>query len=268
MTADPHGWIAPNWPAPPGVHAVTTTRLGGESRPPYASLNLGTGTGDVPLIVARNRARIRASLGLEHEPCWLDQVHGTVVVRAALYDGAPRGDASVGEADSPPCAVLTADCLPVVICDTAGTRVGIAHAGWRGLARGVIASCVDAMDRPGRELQAWLGPAIGPDSYEVGSEVRDTCLAAVPAARPAFVPSPMRPNRWLANLYAIARCQLESLGIRRIYGGGFCTFGDRQRFFSHRRDGVTGRFATLAWVDDSRRSLQVAREFIRAPNTS
>ena len=124
------------------------------------------------------------------------------------------------------------------------------------------------MDRPGRELQAWLGPAIGPDSYEVGSEVRDTCLAAVPAARPAFVPSPMRPNRWLANLYAIARCQLESLGIRRIYGGGFCTFGDRQRFFSHRRDGVTGRFATLAWVDDSRRSLQVAREFIRAPNTS
>ena len=253
MTGGPDGWIAPSWPAPPSVHAVTTTRLGGESRPPYASLNLGAGTGDAPVAIARNRARVRTCLGLAHEPCWLEQVHGSVVVRAARYDRAPRADASVGEAGSPPCAVLTADCLPLVLCDTSGTRVGVAHAGWRGLARGVIASCVDSMDRPGRELQAWLGPAIGPESYEVGSEVRDACLTVAPGARPAFVPSPAGAGRWLADLYAIAARQLESLGVERIYGGGFCTYRDRRRFFSHRRDGVTGRLATLAWIHDSGR---------------
>ena len=248
MTASPLDWIAPDWPAPPGVRVITTTRSGGESRSPYSSLNLGAGTGDGPAVVARNRARIRSSLGLEHEPCWLDQVHGSTVVRAACYETAPRADASVGEAGSPPCAVLTADCLPVVLCDTSGTRVGIAHAGWRGLACGVLASCVDSMDRPGRELLAWLGPAIGPESYEVDSEVRNACLAAASDARSAFVPSPTQTGRWIANLYAIATCQLESLGVERIYGGGFCTYGDEKRFFSHRRDGMTGRFATLAWI--------------------
>lgn len=251
MIASPPGWIDPNWPAPPGVCAVTTTRSGGESRPPYASLNLGAGTGDAPAAVAGNRARLRSLLGLEHEPCWLEQVHGSVVVRAARYDRAPRADASVGEPGSPPCAVLTADCLPVVLCDRSGTRIGIAHAGWRGLANGVIASCVGFMDRPGHELLAWLGPAIGPESYEVGPEVRDACLAATPGARPAFVPSPMHTDRWLADLYAIAACQLQFLGVSRVHGGGFCTFGDRSRFFSHRRDGTTGRFATLAWIHDS-----------------
>ena len=256
MIAVPPGWIAPDWPAPPGVRAVTTTRAGGESSAPYASLNLGTGTGDAPSTVARNRARLRSLLGLAHEPCWLEQVHGPVVVRAADYHRAPRADASVGEPGSPPCAVLTADCLPVVLCDVSGTRVGIAHAGWRGLANWVIASCVDFMDRPGRELLAWLGPAIGPESYEVGPEVRDACLAAAPGARPAFVPSPTRTGRWLANLYAIATHQLESLGVGRVYGGGFCTCRDKRRFFSHRRDGATGRFATLAWIHDSSRDLR------------
>ena len=252
MIADPLGWITPTWPAPPGVHTFTTTRAGGESRSPYASLNLGAGTGDAPTAVARNRARLRSSLRLDHEPCWLEQVHGSIVVRAQRYDLAPRADASVGEPGSPPCAVLTADCLPVVLCDTAGTRIGIAHAGWRGLANGVIASCVDFMNRPGRELLAWLGPAIGQESYEVGPEVRDACLADTPGTRPAFVPSPARTGRWLADLYAIASYQLELLGVRRIYGGGFCTYRDGSRFFSYRRDGTTGRFATLAWIRDSR----------------
>ena len=251
MTAGRLGWITPRWPAPPGVRAVTTTRSGGESRAPYASLNLGAGTGDAPAVVARNRALVRSALGIEHEPCWLDQVHGSNVVPAAHYECAPRADASVGEAGSPPCAVLTADCLPVVLCDTSGTRVGIAHAGWRGLASGVVARCAAFMDRPGRELLAWLGPAIGPDSYEVGAEVRDACLAADPGARPAFVPSPERKGRWLADLYAIAARQLESLGVERIYGGGFCTCRDGDRFFSHRRDGTTGRLATLAWIQGS-----------------
>ena len=253
MTSSPCGWISPDWPAPPGVHAVTTTRSGGESQVPYASLNLGTETGDTPATVARNRARVRSLLRLEREPCWLDQVHESNAVPAAHYNRAPRADASVGKAGSPPCVVLTADCLPVVLCDTSGTRVGVAHAGWRGLANGVIASCIALMDRPGRELLAWLGPAIGPESYEVGPEVRDACLAAAPGAGRAFVPSPGNMGRWLANLYAIAACQLETLGVKRIHGGGFCTHGDGNRFFSHRRDGMTGRFATLVWIQDFNR---------------
>ena len=251
MSANRPGWIIPNWPAPPGVRVVTTTRSGGASRPPYESLNLGAGAGDAPAAVALNRTRLRSLLGLGHEPCWLRQVHGSRVVRAAPYNRAPTADASVGEAGSPPCAVLTADCLPVVLCDASGTRIGVAHAGWRGLGSGVIASCAGSMDRPGRDLLAWLGPAIGPESYEVGPEVRDACLAATPGARPAFVPSPTRAGRWFADLYAIATCQLQSLGIARIYGGNFCTFGDRIRFFSHRRDGTTGRFATLAWIHET-----------------
>ena len=310
-------WITPDWPAPPSVCALTTTRTGGTSVAPYASLNLGAGTGDVPAAVARNRALLLSALGLEHEPCWLDQVHGVDVARAAHYDTTPRADASVGGAGAPPCAVLTADCLPVVLCDAAGTRVGIAHAGWRGLAGGVIERCAAAMERPGGDLLAWLGPAIGPGSYEVGPEVREACLAADPGAWRAFAPrapdrseggppdgagsceagpevrttcldagpgawrafaprapdrsddGPLAPvrnagdpaepqrtsappapraDRWCADLYAIARRRLESLGIERVYGGGFCTCLDTERFFSHRRDGVTGRFATLAWI--------------------
>ena len=254
MTGTRPGWILPNWPAPPNVRTVTTTRSGGESRSPYASLNLGAGSGDTPATVALNRARVRSALGFEHEPCWLEQVHGSNVVPAARYDCAPRADASVGEAGSQPCAVLTADCLPVVLCDTSGTRIGIAHAGWRGLASGVIASCIAFMGRPGREILAWLGPAIGPESYEVGPEVRDACLAAAPGAGSSFVSSPTRKGQWLANLYGIATHQLESLGVERVYGGGFCTYRDKHRFFSHRRDGITGRFATLAWIHDSSRN--------------
>ena len=251
MTSGGPGWIAPDWPAPPGVHALTTTRQGGESRPPYSSLNLGMGTGDDRATVARNRARLLSALGLDEGPCWLDQVHGADAVRAMHYERAPRADASVGGAGSPPCVVLTADCLPVVLCDTRGTRIGIAHAGWRGLARGVIASCVALMERPGRELLAWLGPAIGPVSYEVGPEVREACLAAAPEAGSAFGPSPTGTGRWLADLYAVATHQLASLGVERVYGGGFCTYRDERRFFSHRRDGTTGRLATLAWIHPS-----------------
>ena len=300
-------WITPDWPAPPAVRVVTTTRPGGVSRAPYASLNLATGTGDAPAAVARNRAMVVSALGLDHEPCWLDQVHGPDVVRAARYATAPRADASVGDAGSPPCAVLTADCLPVVLCDVAGARIGIAHAGWRGLAGGVIERCVAAMERPAGELLAWLGPAIGAESYEVGPEVREACLAADPGAWRAFAPrapdrdedgspapterrhtsapparnrseacrpvpdrgedgppapterrhasAPPAPkaDRWFADLYAIARRRLESLGIERVYGGGFCTCRDADRFFSYRRDGVTGRFATLVWIQPSRR---------------
>lgn len=249
-------WITPDWPAPPSVRSVTTTRSGGGSGVPYASLNLGAGTGDAPGAVADNRARMLAALGIEHDPCWLRQVHGAEVVSAAQFDRPPPADACVGSPGSPPCVVLTADCLPVVLCDTSGTRVGIAHAGWRGLAAGVIASCVAAMQRPQRpqrELLAWLGPAIGPESYEVGPEVRESILAAEPGARSAFAPCAPGAGRWLANLCEVAVRQLESLGIHRIYGGGFCTYRDRERFFSYRRDGTTGRFATLIWIQNTSR---------------
>ena len=251
MTASRPAWITPDWPAPPAVRAVTTTRSGGVSRAPYASLNLAAGTGDAPSAVARNRAMVVSALELDHEPCWLDQVHGSSVVRAARYATAPRADASIGDAGSPPCAVLTADCLPVVLCDVAGTRAGVAHAGWRGLAGGVIERCVAAMERPAGELLAWLGPGIGAGSYEVGPEVRAACLDADPGAWRAF-PSAPGAERWFADLYAIARRRLESLGIERVYGGGLCTRRDPERFFSHRRDGVTGRFATLAWIQPPR----------------
>ena len=241
-------WITPDWPAPPAVRTVTTTRTGGVSHGRYDSLNLGTGTGDARFAVAHNRARVLTALGIEREPCWLRQVHGANVVPAARFEDPPRADASVGGSGSPPCAVLTADCLPVVLCDQSGTRVGIAHAGWRGLAAGVIARCVGAMDRHGGELLAWLGPAIGPEAYEVGPDVREAILRAQPEARSAFAPAPSGSDRWLADLYAVAVQQLESLGIDRIYGGGFCTFRDEVRFFSYRRDGTTGRFATLVWI--------------------
>ena len=243
--------ITPEWPAPPCVRTIVTTRSGGESRAPYDSLNLDAGNGDVPASVAHNRARLQSSFGFEHEPCWLDQVHGSDVVGSACYDRPPQADASVGSAGSPPCVVLTADCLPVVLCDTSGTRVGIAHAGWRGLAGGVIASCVTAMERPGHELLAWLGPAIGPEFYEIGTEVRDALTAAAPDTGSAFVSSPSGMGRWLANLYEIAAVQLDSLGVEHIYGGEFCTYRDKCRFFSYRRDGTTGRFATLAWIQQS-----------------
>ena len=250
MSAPRPRWITPDWPAPRDVRTVTTTRNGGVSRAPYASLNLGAGSGDAPCAVADNRARVLAALGIEREPCWLRQVHGANVEPAAHFDHPPQADGSVGGRGSPPCVVLTADCLPIVLCDSSGTRVGIAHAGWRGLAAGVIARCVDAMQRPGRDLLAWLGPAIGPGSYEVGPEVREAILSTHPTARSAFSPSSSGGDRWMADLYGIAARQLESLGIDRVYGGGFCTFRDERRFFSFRRDGTTGRFATLVWIQD------------------
>ena len=250
MSAPRLRWITPDWPAPPAVRTVTTTRYGGVSRGPYASLNLGAISGDAPSAVADNRARVLAALGIETEPCWLRQVHGVNVAPAAHFDNPPQADASVGGPGSPACVVLTADCLPVVLCDLSGTRVGIAHAGWRGLAAGVIARCVDAMQRPGLELLAWLGPAIGPASYEIGPEVREAILSAHPTARSSFAPSPSGGDRWLADLYGVAVRQLESLGIDRVYGGRFCTYRDKSRFFSFRRDGTTGRFATLVWIRD------------------
>ncbi|MEO9383386.1 peptidoglycan editing factor PgeF [Chromobacterium phragmitis] len=240
-------WIEADWPAPARVRTLATTRNGGASQPPYASLNLGAHVGDDPEAVAVNRARLRDELPAE--PAWLNQVHGIVVVDAATVgDAAPDADASFAREPGVVCAVMTADCLPVLLCDEQGRAVAAAHAGWRGLCEGVIEAAVAAMSEPPARLMAWLGPAIGPDAFEVGAEVRQAFLAKDPAAAAAFVD--IGDGKYLADIYALARLRLEKLGVARVYGGDFCTVIDRGRFFSYRRDGVTGRMASLIWLED------------------
>lgn len=240
-------WIAPQWPAPARVRAVMTTRAGGTSLAPFDSLNLGTRAGDAIDNVLLNRARLRASLPAE--PRWLRQVHGTGVVDAATAVDEPEADAAFARRPGVVCAVLVADCMPVLICERTGTTVAVAHAGWRGMSGGVIESAVAAMNAPPEELMAWLGPAIGPDHFEVGDDVRQAFAARDPAAQAAFAPFPGRSEKWLCDLELLARQRLHAVGVRQVHGGGFCTVGDA-RFFSHRRDhGKSGRMAALIWIE-------------------
>lgn len=239
-------WLHADWEAPPRVRTLVTTRAGGVSPAPFDSMNLGDHVGDAPEHVAQNRALLRARLPAE--PAWLTQVHGTRVLNAADVRNAPEADASVAGAAGVVCAVMTADCLPVLFCDRAGTRVAAAHAGWRGLCAGVLEATVAAMHRSAGEVLAWMGPAIGPDAFEVGAEVRAAFMAHDPASDAAF--TPIGEGQYLADLYRLARQRLEALGIRAISGGEHCTVIDRARFFSYRRDGRTGRMASLIWLED------------------
>lgn len=241
--------IRPDWPAPPAVRAFATTRTGGCSRGPYASLNLGDHVADGRAPVQSNRARLRAALELPAEPLWLQQVHGIEVVKAGAAGQRPVADAAWSDAPGQVCVVLTADCLPVLFCDRAGTRVAAAHAGWRGLAAGVLEASVAALLASGvsaGDLLAWLGPAIGPLAYEVGDEVRSAFLAADPQAEAAFRTG--RPGHWWLDLYAAARARLARAGVTAVWGGNYCTWSDPQRFYSHRRSGRTGRQASLIWL--------------------
>ncbi len=240
-------FIVPDWAAPPNVRALATTRTGGVSTAPWHSLNLGDHVGDDPGHVTENRRRLRRHLPAE--PRWLRQVHGVRCLDAALAgsQSAPEADAACTTAPGVVCAVLTADCLPLLLCDTAGGAVAAAHAGWRGLAAGVIESTVAAMERPGDELMAWLGPAIGPAHFEVGAEVRELFLAHDAAAAAAFRPGAA--GKWLCNMYLLARQRLAALGVCRITGADFCTMRDAGRFYSYRRDGITGRMASLIWLE-------------------
>lgn len=236
--------IAPDWPAPPEVYAASTVRAGGVSQGPYASLNLGAHVGDTADRVAANRIALARALGLPGEPCWLEQVHGTQVLD--LDEERPgRADGAVTSVPGRICVIMTADCLPVLLAARDGTRVGAAHAGWRGLAAGILPAAVARMARPPEELLAWLGPAIGPASYEVGADVYEAFVGADPAAAACFTPG--REGHWLADLYALARRSLARAGVTAVYGGGWCTYGDRERFFSHRRRAPCGRMATLIW---------------------
>ena len=242
------GFLQPGWPAPSGVRALSTTRLGGVSTGPYASFNLGRHVGDDPAAVSANRARLRQSAGLPGEPVWLDQQHGVEVLN--LDDDHSqtevfRADAAVASRSGRVCAVLTADCLPVLLTDQAGSRVGAVHAGWRGLAAGVIEQAVTAMVVPAVELIAWLGPCIGTERFEVGAEVRDAFLAGDEGAAVCFRAG--RGDRWHTDLQALARRRLIALGVSSVTAAAACTFEDSHRFYSFRRDGACGRMATLIW---------------------
>lgn len=237
--------IRPNWPAPQQVRALQTTRQGGVSAAPYESLNLGSHVGDAPLRVARNRMLLNTLL--PSEPVWLEQVHGTVVANADAASCRPQADACIARHRAAVCVVMTADCLPVLLCDRQGSVVGAVHAGWKGLAAGVIEAAVREMQVAPQNLMAWLGPAIGQEAFEVGEEVRAAFVEKDPHAASAFVPG--QSGKWFADLYALARSRLDALGITQIYGGDYCTYRERERFFSYRRDGVTGRMASFIWLE-------------------
>jgi hypothetical protein len=244
-------WLEPDWPAPARVRAVATLRTGGVSTGPYASLNLARHVGDEPSHVAENRRRLRAAAGLPGEPLWLEQVHGIEVV---AHEGSrrpgnapPIADASVTFEPGRVCVVMTADCLPVVFADRAGTRIGVSHAGWRGFLDGVLEATIAALDVPAQELLAWLGPAIAQPAFEVGPEVQEAFVQRSAAYSAAFERNVA--GRFQADLYALARTALAAAGVAAVYGGGWCTFREADEFYSFRRDRTTGRMATLAWLD-------------------
>jgi len=243
-------WIIPDWPAPKNVRALMTTRNGGVSSGPCATMNVAGNNGDDPGAVARNRQMLEDVIGVPL--AWLSQVHGTHVADLGGVDpgaAAPTADAGVGSMARRAVVVRVADCLPVLFCDKAGTRIGAAHAGWRGLAAGVLEATVAAMNVAPKNLIAWMGPAIGPAAFEVGDDVRDAFVDADGYAAAAFDPHPGRPDKWLADIYALAGLRLQAAGVKAIYGGDLCTVSDPARFFSYRRDKSPGRMAALVWLE-------------------
>jgi len=238
-------FIHPEWPAPANVRAAQTTRLGGISAAPYDTLNLGLHVGDDPVRVNRNRQSLAPFM--PSEPVWLEQVHGTVVANADAAACRVQADACIARQRGSVCVVMTADCLPVLLCDDAGSVVGAAHAGWKGLAAGVVEATVKEMGVAPQKLMAWMGPAIGPHAFEVGGEVRETFMAHDAKAAEAFAPHGDQ-GKYHADIYMLARQRLEALGITRIYGGTYCTYHQKDKFFSYRRDGVTGRMGTFIWL--------------------
>lgn len=247
----PAPWLEAHWPLPASVRAFTTLRHGlGVSQPPFDDLNLGLRAGDEPAAVLRNRALLREAARLPSEPCWLRQVHGVDVARfGRTEEDEAEADASVTSTAGTVLAILTADCMPVLFCAEDCSEVGAAHAGWRGLVGGVLENTVAAMRTPPQRLHAWLGPAAGPQHYEIGEEVYDAFVSRDWSAGSAFVST--RPHHWRVDLYALARRRLEAVGIDagRIHGGGLCTIAEPDRFFSHRRDQRGGRMASLIWIE-------------------
>jgi len=245
----PEGWIEPDWPAHARVKSFITARAGGVSSGPYATFNLGDQTADDASAVQENKRRL--ACWMPAPPRWLRQVHGASIVCADAIRAPVQADAAFTSSPGVVCAVKIADCMPVLLCDRAGTRVGIAHAGWRGLAAGVIERTVEALAGPSDALIAYLGPAIGPDAFEVGEDVRSAFCIGDVRAEAAF--RPLRAGKWLADLFSLARLRLSRCGIDDVYGGGLCTYSDPSRFFSHRRNPITGRMAAFIWLDTETR---------------
>lgn len=237
-------FIIPDWPAPANVKSIQTTRLGGYSVAPYESLNLGSHVEDDALAVAKNRHLLNDYL--PSEPVWLNQVHGVDVIDAAKSLCVQEADASFSTDKNVVCVTMTADCLPVLLCNQQGTAVASIHAGWRSLCDGVIETTIQSMGHEPEDLMAWLGPAIGPDAFEVGAEVREAFIAKDSQAERAFKASG---DKWLGDLYFIAKQRLNKQGVVEIYGGGECTYSNPSRYFSFRRDGLTGRMATMIWFE-------------------
>ncbi|WP_281704807.1 peptidoglycan editing factor PgeF [Aeromonas taiwanensis] len=241
-------WIQPDWPAPGNVRALSTTRDGGVSEGVFAGLNLGAHVGDEPARVEANRARLQQEAAIPGPLNWLNQVHGIAVHPVSdRYERAPDADAACAHEAGLACIVMTADCLPVLFCDRAGTRVAAAHAGWRGLHAGVLEESIDAMGCEPAEILVWLGPAIGPDAFEVGEDVREAFCRNLSAAEAAF--HAIGGGKYLADIYALARQTLRREGVNLIYGGTHCTVLERDTFFSYRRDGQTGRMVSMIWLE-------------------
>ena len=241
-------WIAANWNAPANIRAGTTTRSGGTSRPPHDSFNLARHVGDSDEAVDANRGRLLELLRLRSEPCWLEQVHGDRIIRADRFNKDLHADGAISLAPGVVCAILTADCLPLLLCDRNGQFVAALHVGWRGFSRNIIARAIDLLPAEPAGLLAWIGPHISAPHYEVGRDVLSACLETLPEAGSAFTPAGT--NRWHADLGLLVRMQLQDIGVTGISDAGFCTFSDRQRFYSYRRDGKTGRNASLIWMDN------------------
>jgi len=244
-------FIFPNWPAPDNVKAVMTTRWGGVSQAPFATMNLGTHVDDVPGDVSDNRAILRQALKLPNEPLWLNQVHGTQIANHAKNKSGDDADAVISHKSGDICSIMTADCLPVLFCSTRGDVVAGAHAGWRGLQSGILEKCVESMGCDTDQLLVWLGAAIGPEAFEVGDEVREAFISVYPESASAFVLKDKRKRKWMADIYKLARVHLGQAGIKEgnIYGGEYCTYKDEVRFYSYRREARTGRMVSLIWLD-------------------
>lgn len=244
-----HGadWLIPDWPAPVGVRSCVTTRAGGVSAAPFDTFNLGDHVDDDPSAVAHNRARLTTSLNIQ--PAWLKQVHGVDVVEASPAQ-VMQADASWSRTPGVACTIMTADCLPALFCNRRGTQVAAAHAGWRGLAAGVLEATVDSFADAPADILVWLGPAIGPQAFEVGPEVREVFMTMHPETAEAFTPS-TNSGKFMADIYHLARLRLAAHGVTAVYGGGLSTYND-ERFFSYRRGARTGRFASLVWIDSAK----------------
>lgn len=247
MNSEPH-CLQVEWPAPARVRAAFTSRKGGRSRGPWASLNLGSHVGDDPYAVAANRAALAAHLGLAGEPCWLEQRHSDILLNLDDLDAGRCGDAAITSTPHRVATVLVADCLPVLLCDDQGRQVAAVHAGWRGLAAELITKTIAAFTAPPTELIAWLGPAIGPAAYRVGDDLYTRFLATDPRNSDAFL---RIDHHWHMDLAHLAELQLRAAGVLRIARSGLCVHDDAQNFFSYRRDGETGRMAALVWIDDN-----------------